>query len=229
MNNLPKQSGATLIELLISIVIGLIIAASMLGMYVTSTANSSQLLKSSKLNQELTSLMSVMVNDIRRAGFWSNENAQNAYENPFSQDDTALFINGDCITYAYDSSIDNVLNENDVFGFRLNNGTVEMRESGAINAVNNCTDDSEWRPLTDVSTIIITELDFNAANSECVYITPNTKKEDECIFPLQEGEMTLETREVKITLSGNLNSDASTKITLEQDVRVRNDVVRTKF
>jgi type IV pilus assembly protein PilW len=142
MHKLNRQKGATLIELLISVVIGLIIAASMLGMYVNSTANSSQILKSSKLNQELTSLMTVMVNDIRRAGYAGDflggvaDNKFTYYDDDTIPDPITNVIripSQNCILYAYniDTSsdlLDQLANTTyaDIRGFRLINGAVEM-------------------------------------------------------------------------------------------------------
>jgi type IV pilus assembly protein PilW len=199
--NLVRQEGATLIELLISVVIGLIIAASMLGMYVNSTANSSQILKSSKLNQELTSLMTVMVNDIRRAGY-AGDFLGSVADNKFTyfNDGTTEIKNvirdvgGSCILYAYNT--DDYTEEgatptnDDVRGFRLNNGAVEMLRltDANINAQvqdSYCTivgglgeDDKDgdnlpdWLPLTDPATTRIEALAFNMdANSSCLNLT----------------------------------------------------------
>jgi type IV pilus assembly protein PilW len=212
--NVPvKQTGATLIELLISLVIGLIIAASMLGMYVTSTANSSQLLKSSKLNQELTTLMTVMINDIRRAGYWLNSDVnKNASDNPFNTEDTKITVTiSSCITYAYESGANDTLDTTDLFGFRLNAGTaeVEMRQSGSIGSENDCAD-GIWLPLTDESYIEITELDFVLSQPPDYTL----------------GDAALETNMVSIRLTGALASDPSAVVTLEQTVRVRNDRVK---
>jgi len=68
MMNRIKQSGITIIELMISITIGLILIASVSTVYVAHAVNSLKTLQMSKLNQELSQLMSLMVKDIRRAG-----------------------------------------------------------------------------------------------------------------------------------------------------------------
>jgi type IV pilus assembly protein PilW len=212
MNAPIKQTGATLIELLISIVIGLIITASLLGMYLTSTTNSGQILKTSKLNQELTTLMTVMVNDIRRAGYWLSDDIQQSSNNPFNQEDTKLTVTNSCITYAYNANANNTLDATDLFGFRLNeeDDVVQMRQIGSTAAVNDCTDtDSTWIPLTDKNYIRVTELSFGLTPSDTIL-----------------GSVTLETNMVSIRLTGSLVSDPSTLMTLEQNVRVRNDRVK---
>jgi type IV pilus assembly protein PilW len=195
MNNKRSQSGATLIELLISVVIGLIIAASMLGLYVTTTSNSGEILKSSKLNQELSSLMTVMVNDIRRAGY-AGDFLGAVSDNKFTyfNDGTTELKNvirvvgGSCILYAYNT--DDYTEEgatptnDDVRGFRLNNGAVEMLRLTNVDAdvqvLNDyCSDadvdtdgESDWLPLTDPATTRITALAFNMDEaSSCLNLT----------------------------------------------------------
>src|SRR5690606_35070928 len=102
-------------------------------------------------------VMTVMTNDIRRAGYWGNlalSDYANPHLNPFAQVDvTALEVHagnveqaatgaGECIVYAYDADNDGVLDNEDIRGFRLNNGVVQMRANGDVtNATHDsCTD-----------------------------------------------------------------------------------------
>jgi type IV pilus assembly protein PilW len=136
------QRGFTLIELLISVTIALIISAAIFGIYANSAGSSAALLKSSKLNQELYSLMLVMSNDIRRAGYWGNPIADANYferpqDNPFSNSQTKLtLIKTDttvvekdssdvasCILYTFDEDEDGVL---DIVG----DGTTDLDGDG---------------------------------------------------------------------------------------------------
>jgi type IV pilus assembly protein PilW len=190
-----RQQGATLIELLISVVIGLIIAASMLGMYVTTTSNSSEILKSSKLNQELSSLMTVMVNDIRRAGY-AGDFLGAVSDNKFTYFDDGTtelknvirVVGGNCILYAYNtdgySEEGAVPTNDDVRGFRLNNGAVEMLRltdvDSNVQVLNGyCSGgdvdldgEPDWLPLTDPATTRIGALAFNMdQNSSCLNLS----------------------------------------------------------
>jgi type IV pilus assembly protein PilW len=203
MMTLARQEGATLIELLISVVIGLIIAASMLGMYVTTTSSSSEILKSSKLNQELSSLMTVMVNDIRRAGYAGDflgavsNNKFTYYKDDTTGDEIVnviRVIDNSCILYAYNTSRFTVDEAgptyNDIRGFRLNNGAVEMLSMTGDGAAevgdvvydycNLGTDEDgvdedtepDWKPLTDPATTRIETLVFNMdEKSSCLNLT----------------------------------------------------------
>jgi type IV pilus assembly protein PilW len=140
--------------MLISVTIALIISAAIFGIYANSAGTSAAMLKSSKLNQELYSLMLVMSNDIRRAGYWANPASDMDYferpqDNPFSLDETELsliastdnYVTNDpidetspdpaaaaqCVLYAFDQDGDGLLDKEEIFGFRLRNNAVEMR------------------------------------------------------------------------------------------------------
>jgi type IV pilus assembly protein PilW len=290
-----SDQGFTLIELLISITIALIITAAIFGIYANSAGTSAAMLKSSKLNQELYSLMLVMSNDIRRAGYVAapdpivdSENfdtfLENPQGNPFSQDDTELALidsytsntaitgnspgEAQCVLYTFDQDGDGTLDKEEIFGFRLNSndGTVEMRVGWddydpATSVINQLCDKGNWDAVTDKNLIKITDLSFNRSDSECTYANfpdePNAKDDDmngvvddeptDCYTTdasqyvkdvLQPDAteprysdfvtsiMTVETRQIRIELQGELVNDPAVRARIEQDVRVRNDKVR---
>ncbi|MGD8941355.1 MAG: prepilin-type N-terminal cleavage/methylation domain-containing protein, partial [Gammaproteobacteria bacterium] len=181
------QLGVSLIELMIGIVISLIILAGVTNIWLTTIMSSSDTLKQSKLNQELTTLMSVMSRDINRAGITGTLDYTNPQTNAFNQpDNTALevidnmtnnsqvtFANsatgGSCVVYAYDRDLDGVVDIAEVVGFRLNNGAVEMRRNVIGTNSDSCaTADGSWLPVTDNRIITITDLNFAFNNSECI-------------------------------------------------------------
>jgi prepilin peptidase dependent protein B len=259
------QAGASIIELLVSVAIGLVIAASLFGVYVASSVNSTRILKTSKLNQELTTLMTVMVNDIRRAGYWFNTNGDRPQSNPFAVPDATLLTviadststtseggqgAGECILFSYDANIDDQLEAGDIdgdgdqdyeiFGFRLNNGAVEMLQMGENAAHgNDCTDATgNWLALTDRDTVAVDALEFSLADSECLNTSepdgedddgdsvPDNSGEFDCFnTPPDPGDINVHTRMVRIRLDGSLVSDPASTISLDQSVRVRNEFV----
>lgn len=258
-----KQSGVTLLELLIALGVGSIVVGSVTTVYVSTVTSTNDMLRSSKLNQELAALTTVMTNDIRRAGYWGNmalEDYATPNENPFAQlDNTALEVHaanvqqaatgsGECIIYTYDADLDGVLDNEDIRGFRLSNGVVQMREHGNLGANmvhDSCNDpDDEWADVTDGQLITITALTFNLGSSICLNTDEPDGEEDggdaavvdddeerNCytIVPgAGSGDITVETREVNITITGTLAADASVTATLTQDVRVRNDLVQVR-
>lgn len=162
-----QQKGLSLIEMMISIVVGLIVVAGVTSVYISTIASSTDTLKQSKLNQEMAALVNVMSSDLRRAGIWGNmtadiDNFNNPQGNPFSQaNGTALDIfsgstkvlpknmatnpatygGGDCILYSYDTDQDGVVDNSDVLGFRRivsdGVGVVQMRTASATATARN--------------------------------------------------------------------------------------------
>ena len=259
------QRGFSLVEIMISMVIGLLVIVGASTIYVSTVSSSTATLKSSKINQELAALMNVMTNDIRRAGYWgiSASNVNKPHTNPFATvDNTALEImdnmtnsaqvavnsatGGECIVYTYDADDDGNLNNGDIVGFRLNNGVVQMRQRGNVTANpddhDNCNDaDDTWLDVTDGNLITVSNLNFSLGNSQCQNTEePNGVDDDadgtidnaaeaDCYVRLPSGgDITVETRQVTVSVTGFLASDTDTTLTLTEDVRVRNDLVRVR-
>jgi type IV pilus assembly protein PilW len=259
MNKIPQQ-GFSLIELMIGIVIGLIILAGVTNVWVTSIVSSANTLKESKLNQELTTLMGVMSNEITRAGITGSLDYTRPQDNVFSQaNDTALevidnmtdnnqvtFANsatgGSCIVYAYDRDLDGTVDNDEVLGFRLNNGAVEMRENLVGTDRDSCASaDGAWTAVTDSRVITVTDLNFAFDNSQCINTREPNGVDDDSDGTIDEaeemdcytmaptggsGDVTVEVRHIDITLAGELVSDPSVNLTMSQSVRARNDFVR---
>lgn len=146
---MKKQTGFTLIEIMIALVIGLIIVAATISIYVATTRGSSDTIKAARLNHDLESVMGIMVNDIRRAGYWGGAIAGvDSRTNPFTQ--VPVAANGQpnihipsatCLLYSYDEDgdghydadnnnfADAVDDADEFYGFKLENGAIKMRQS----------------------------------------------------------------------------------------------------
>ncbi|TKB44258.1 hypothetical protein [Thalassotalea mangrovi] len=254
-----KQAGITLVDLLLSMLLGIVVLSGVISIYVAVVKSSSDTLKSSKLNTQLMTIMSVMSNDIRRAGYW-NDFISEPQTNPFSQlDDTALEVinspasntgyadntdvNGECIVYAYDENENGVVDaDSEYFGFRLLDGVVQMRASGTVTDGDNC-NNGVWMDLSDSDLYTITRLTFNPKNSACVDSSePNGIDDDgangiddageaDCyslVPAVGSGEITVETRDIEVSLAGVLKSDNSVSMQITQSVRIRNDLIRVR-
>ena len=263
-----KQAGLTFVEVLVGLAVGVIVIGGGLSIYASSVRSGSQTLLASKLNQELGALMLVMTNDIRRAGYWATAIANEADQNPFNlPGSTALVVvddmdadavqpptgQGSCITYAYDATyipgnIGGLLESNDLFGFRLNGTSVQMRQSGDVDGTDcvggtcNSCENGEWRDVNDSNVVEITQLTFDLSNSQCLNSSEPNEEDDnangtidepaeqDCYAtapPIGSNEVTMETREVTITLTGQLASDNTVQASATHSVRVRNNVLRT--
>ncbi|MEC4747467.1 prepilin-type N-terminal cleavage/methylation domain-containing protein [Methylomicrobium sp. Wu6] len=168
------QKGFTLVELMIGVLVGLIIVAAGISLFITSVKGQSDNIKLSRLNQDMRSMMDIMARDIRRAGFVTN--TPDSYwaslqNNPFFDNvtsgattDIAVYNTNTCIVYAYNANNDGppIVNSAERFGFRLSNtGELEMRSSGGTNE--NCTD-GQWESITEPE-VEITGLTFTLTST----------------------------------------------------------------
>jgi prepilin peptidase dependent protein B len=241
-----KQSGYTLFEIMIALSLGLIVIGSTMAIYISTIRGSSDTIKAARLNHDLESVMALMINDIRRAGYWGGAQVgANSNNNLFTSETdadmtniqvrnfaapTTVLTSGNCILYSYDADADGAVDDNEHFGFRLRNGTINMRLSGA--PANPATCDGEedsWEENIAGDQITITALTFDLGNSKCKNVTTSTAFNSTCtaaaatVGNLNGGDQIVETRQVSITLSGRLANDPTVSKTLTGIVKVRND------
>jgi type II secretory pathway component PulJ len=201
--------------------------------------SSTDTLKASKLNHELSTALGVMTTDIRRAGYWGQAKA-NDLTNPFIVTSTSnldIKNSGSCVLYTYDLNSDGSASTTaEYFGFKLLNNVLYMR-TGAGTSTSDCTNGT-WEAITDSKLISITNLSFTTTNSKCLNSTTSntwtTANTTSNLFPCGDGTVTgyvapssgdilVETRQVTITIEGQLVSDSAVKKKLVESVRVRND------
>ncbi|KAF0187646.1 MAG: hypothetical protein FD165_2888, partial [Gammaproteobacteria bacterium] len=169
--------------------------------------------------------------------------ALGVFNNMTSNTQQAATGSGSCIVYAYDMDEDGVVDAEELAGFRLTTaGVVQLRTSGNTAAPNSCaTTSNTWSDLTDSDFITVSTLTFDLANSNCLNTREpdstnndgdaSTDEPDEynCYTSVPtggSGNITVETREITITLTANLTNDSFVRLTQTQNVRVRNDLVR---
>jgi prepilin peptidase dependent protein B len=247
---MKKQSGLTLIEIMIALLIGLIIIAATINIYITTIRGSSDTIRSARLNHDLESAMSLMINDIRRAGYWGDAIAgADSRDNPFTTTTTNIQIHSNtCILYSYDGGsgstggvphdANGAVNSDEYYGFKLEGTNIRMRKTGATTAT--CTD-GVWETM-NIDTgnsrsekVEIDALTFNfddaGAPSKCKNVTTDTSDNKSCAtttIPLNSGDNIVETRQVTMTLSGHITGEASVSKTLTSTVKVRNDRIFTQ-
>jgi len=204
-----------MVELMVSITVGLIIMAGVIGLFVNTVKASSDAIKMTRLNQELRAAMDVMTRDIRRSGYWGNAasaigppatSASN--NNPFDLIDTGAYTGqpaNSCIIYRYDEDSDGVLDSNEYFGFKLRDQAVQSRSENEA-----CGESEDWDDITDKQTVLITELNFDFSNPKSISVTSGINSK-------------LAIREVTIMLKGELKSDPTVTREIKETVRVRSD------
>jgi prepilin-type N-terminal cleavage/methylation domain-containing protein len=104
MTLVRSQKGFSLIELMIALVAGLIVVGAVLAFTLSSLNSNTEYVTATRLTQELRNNLSLVTDDLRRAGY--DENAMSYLARPASFTDFSKFsriqISGDCIIYAYD-------------------------------------------------------------------------------------------------------------------------------
>lgn len=173
---MKKQRGLTLVEILIALVLGLFVIAATLTIYINTLRSSSDSLNSTRLNHDLTMSISLMSNDIKRAGYWGAAKVDsNGFDNLFNVEavapaistnlqvrnlaaPTTAAITGDCILYSYDADMDGVVDANEFYGFRLEDDSIKMRLNGTT--TNDCSDGS-WQTMSDENVVEVTDMKFS--------------------------------------------------------------------
>lgn len=219
-----KQAGLSLIELMISIAVGLVVVSGVISMFVSTVKSNADNLKMTRLNQELRMVMDIMSRDIRRAGF-RGDGATATTASPFTMgaDNLAagtVNVANDCISFTYDATAlqtppvtSGTLEDADKFGYRRDlDGAVGVIRSRSGAGATGCTTGT-WDDLTDSASIDITLLRFDVNPSPPIAITSGAG-------------ISRTIRNVTITLTGQLrNSNPVINRTITETVRVGNDQI----
>ncbi|MDO6563081.1 prepilin-type N-terminal cleavage/methylation domain-containing protein [Amphritea sp. 1_MG-2023] len=222
------QQGSTLIELMISITLGLLVISSILQVYVSMVTSSAATINQTRLVEELRTASTVMTTDLRRAGYYGGvPGVDDLTNNPFvnaTNDISVGQMTGEatnsCVLFSYDLDGDKTVDDGSVsvtdmeqFGYRLNASGLQMRTSGSTFS---CTDTAGWETITTPE-VDITSLSF-ALNVSCLNASTGVSG-----CPCTSGDPCQYIREVDISLAGRLASQTATSVSLSDSVRIRND------
>lgn len=194
-----ERSGFSLVELLISLLLGSLLLTMVIGLYVTGVSTGASSLQYSRLRTDLQSIMAMLESDIRRAGYSGG------------LDHYLVGINGDksvdindgknCIVYYYNHDHSKTIDSSNKMAFSLKDNAVKFK-SGVVPVANNaCAEVSGWRDISDAGFVKISTLSFNESI-------------------LSSATVTL--RSVEIELVGELVSDHHYSHSVSTRVQVRN-------
>lgn len=138
-----KQSGFTLIEILVALALGLLIIGGAFSYFLSTLQTSKAVLSQSKLQQEVRSTANLIQRDVRRAGYAPVGNANEAAVRTIYLGKTQSSLTDDnCVIYRYVDERGNLRNS----GFLLHtDGRIYMKTAGASNE---CTVNSDWTAVT---------------------------------------------------------------------------------
>ncbi|WP_022940880.1 prepilin-type N-terminal cleavage/methylation domain-containing protein [Psychromonas hadalis] len=201
------NKGFSLVELLIALLLGSVLLAMVIGLYVTGVSTGAKSLKYSRLRTDLQSIIAMMETDIRRAGYGKNAYLVGAgADKTIDINDVDITVSShivkanSCIVYYYNHNNTPAIESENKMAFRLNSDAIEF-SSGVGKVANAVCATSGWTDISDDQFITITHLSFteNIVSSASATI-----------------------RSVKIVLEGELKSDSSYKHSITTRVQVRN-------
>jgi len=183
------QQGFTLVEFMISMALSLAAILVVTSIYITSFQIDSKTIKFSRLNDEVTSIMALLSEDIKRAGYV--ENAENVINMPVGNtsrcdpdpvncapeefrtilvtDATAGANDNSCILFSYDfdnagvgDGVGSYESPSEAFGYRFKNNELQTRQSAS-----GCTG-TNWEALTDPSFVKIEATEIKDADGNVI-------------------------------------------------------------
>lgn len=135
-----RQSGMSLIELMITIMLGMIVMAGVFALFGMSIRSSTDMVRSARLNQDMTAVTAIMLGDLKRAGYNQNNSGTAIFYGPSDSDpatefaDTAdlTIVNDSCILYSYDRDKNGALEDGEFRGFKLTGNEIKMRSECTV-------------------------------------------------------------------------------------------------
>jgi len=204
----PTQRGMTLVELMVGLTIGLLIALIGSALLVGQIRENRGLVQEARLTQDLRIAADIVARDLRRAGYRGGEaRGPNAY--------AAITVSGAAsdavsLSYSRDTLANDRVDANEQFGFRLRNGAIEL-QLGAAN----------WQALTDATTFTVTSFTIAPALQDIAL-------ESSCAHNCSSGISCpphTQVRSFTVTITAKLISDAAVVRTARSQAHTRADAV----
>lgn len=189
-----KQSGITLIEMMIAMILGLLVVGAIITIFISNVKSSSENIRMIHLNQELRSVMGFMSDELKRAGYSADPDSSEFIDEIYT-------ATPNCILYAYDVDGDGVRDNNERFGFKLDGSAIEW---GQNRTAKTCTS-GVWTALTETT----------IANITALTIVPTA---------ISTANSTIQVQHIDVTIIGQISLNpgiASRQVT--DTIRVRNE------
>ena len=239
LNRFHKQSGATLMEVLVAMSISLVVTASMIAMMSNSLGTTARIIKMTKLQDDMRVAMQMMTRDVRRSSF--NAGSQLCYANDDCGIDTSS-LNGEtlqltvdvqipnqnCFYYETDRNADGNSVNDEVGGFRR---TVKQTEGGVdVGVLQMWTGEAGETPDCDTDDFWTDITNKDNMNIE-TFVVDSDLSYEQLIRRVVNNDGTIEEtyqkiRKIRMDLQGQLVLDPSIQRQLTDVIDVRNDLLR---
>jgi prepilin peptidase dependent protein B len=196
-NRLKKKLGFSLVELLIALLLGSVLLAMVIGLYVMGVSTGAKSLKYSRLRTDLQSIVAMIETDVRRAGYGGKEYLVGV------GGAKSIDINSseNCIVYYYNHNETSAVESSNKMAFSLKGDVIKFKAGVGQVADTVCAITTGWTAISDDQFVTIT----NFTLTESI---------------VSSASATI--RSVKIELAGELVSDANYNHSIATRVQVRN-------
>jgi len=212
---------------MIGLAVGLILVAGALTLFASNVVGSRNLVRETRLNQDLRAAADLINRDLRRAGYWEGavngtilpSGAASAPANPYAGTSGTFGAMSSQVNYNFARDANDTLNTNEQFGFRLSGGAIQMQ-----------TDSTTWQSVTDPDIVTVTRLQItdtqtNIAVGDMCTLGCNTTPPTPASAPTGScpNPPTVILHRFDVLIEGNAATDSRIKRTLRESVRVRNN------
>lgn len=218
---MKKQYGFSLLELTLSMAIGIVVISHALSLFSEKLASQNHQISQLRLNQETRAIINLISNDIRRHGYWQG---LNPIENPHAE----IFVSNTCIIVSYDrnKNASNVAATNEKIAYRLNKGRIQTK-----NNTSTCTG-GRWEALNEIETIEFDSFQLKQETySSCINLshTPYSNcNPDDCLYqPYQTDDKLMKHISISITMSAHQAKEPAQKIHLANHINLPNPIIIT--
>jgi len=213
-NGQSLETGFTLVELMVAMVIGLVTLGAALALYLTIFTGSITTIRSARLNHDIDSAINLISNELRRAGYNANASTGGEYDdtdpstycsntNPFG-----IAISSNCVLYSYDVDEDGILDDAERFGFMLGSSDdLQIRLGGSNQSCD--LSNGTWEALSITSgseRVTITSFDLSTEEAQCAKLSETDVETGGCDTLDFTGAGFHEVRRnfIRISLSGSV-------------------------
>jgi len=216
-----RQTGASLMEVLVAMSISLVVTAAMIALMANSLGSTARIVKMTKLADDMRVAMQMVTRDVRRSSY--NARSMFCYGNPNCGSDGAVTLAGDiniddggeCITFLLDRDHDGDSTENAAGGFRrVSVGGVGVMQMWTGDQSANCDVDVNWVAITDPEEMDI----FGFSADEGLSYTAD-------IYDDGTTNIDQKVRKIRLSMQGRLVLDNSAVREVEDIITVRNDLM----
>lgn len=223
------QVGVGLVELMVSITLGMLVVGASIGVYISAFGANSNALRMARLNNDLRAAMTFIVRDLRRAGYDADAQGGPAGQSDFR---TITLWNGvraggaaitsgvgKSITFTYDRDSDGILDDDDDFYddgdavLEAGEGALGFSYDETNDAIETRTGAANWEDITDPAVVRITAFAITEASPTAFSVTNAGVTS------------TIQVRSFTITIEGELVRDATVKRAIKEVVRLRSEVL----